>query len=85
MEVQAKQNMTFTCKLSKAISAGTITIDYSLDNKTWITAGHGEIKNGRYTLNWAPPNLGKYYIRVAWVGDQNFVEIPVKTLVITVK
>jgi len=85
LEVQAKQNMTFTCKLSKAISAGTITIDYSLDNETWITAGHGEIKNGTYMLSWAPPNPGKYYIRVAWVGDQNFVEIPVKTFVITVK
>jgi len=85
LDVAAKQNMTFTCKLSKAISVGTITVDYSLDNKTWATAGHGDVKNGAYTLRWAPPQPGRYYIRVVWVADQNFVEVPAQLFIITAR
>lgn len=84
-EVPVNQNITFTCKLSKAISVGTITIDYSLDNKTWNMAGHGEVKNGAFTLKWAPTKPGTYYIRVVWVGDQNYIEVPVQNFLITVK
>jgi dolichyl-diphosphooligosaccharide--protein glycosyltransferase len=75
-EVPVNQNMTFTCRLSKAISVGTVTIDYSLDNKTWSLAGHGEVKDGVFTLRWAPQKPGTYFIRVVWVGNQNYVEIP---------
>ena len=84
-EVSANQNMTFACKLSKAISVGTITIDYSLDNKTWTTAGYGEVKNGAFTLRWAPTKPGTYYVRVVWVGDQNYFELPVQNFLVTVK
>jgi len=84
-EVPAKQNITFTCKLSKAISAGAVTIDYSLDNKTWSLAGHGEVKNGTFTLSWAPPKPGTYYIRVVWVADPNYVEVPAQHFLVTVK
>jgi len=85
LDIAAKQNMTFTCKLSKPLSAGTVTVDYSLDNKTWTTAGYGNVKNGAYILGWAPPQPGKYYIRVVWVADQNYVEVPAKLLVVTAR
>jgi len=84
-EVPANQSITFTCKLSKAISIGTITIDYSLDNKTWNMAGHGEVKNGTLVLRWAPPKPGTYFIRVVWVGTQNYVEVPVQNFRIVAK
>jgi dolichyl-diphosphooligosaccharide--protein glycosyltransferase len=85
LDVAAKQNMTFTCRLSKPLSAGTITVDYSLDNKTWTTAGYGNVKNGACTLSWAPPQPGKYYIRVVWVADQNYVEVPVQFFIVTAR
>jgi dolichyl-diphosphooligosaccharide--protein glycosyltransferase len=85
LDVPAKQDMTITCKLSKPITLGTITVDYSLDNKTWSAGGYGAVKNGMFTLNWAPPAAGKYYIRVVWTADQNYVEIPVKLLIITAR
>jgi len=84
-EVPVNQSITFTCKLSKAISVGTIAIDYSLDNKTWNTAGHGEIKNGTFTLKWTPTKPGTYYIRVVWVGDKNYFEVPVQNFLVIVK
>jgi len=84
-EVPVNQNITFTCKLSKAISTGTVTIDYSLDNKTWNMAGHGEVRNGTFILRWAPQKPGTYFIRVVWVGDQNYVEIPEQRFQIAVK
>lgn len=83
-EVTSKQNITFTCRLSKAISAGTVTIDYSTDNKTWTTGGHGEVKNGTFTLRWAPQKPGTYYIRVVWVADQNYVEVPAQHFIVIV-
>jgi len=84
-EVPVNQSITFTCKLSKAISIGTITVDYSLDNKTWNMAGHGEVKNGTFVLRWAPPKPGTYFIRVVWVGTQNYVEVPVQNFRIVAK
>jgi len=84
-EVQAQQNITFTCRLSKPISVGTITVDYSSDNKTWTLAGHGDVKDGTFTLRWAPPKSGTYYIRVVWVADKNYVEVPARHFIVTAK
>jgi len=84
-EVPVNQNITFTCKLSKPMSTGTVTIDYSSDNKTWNMAGHGEVKSGTFILRWAPQKPGTYFIRVVWVGDQNYVEIPEQRFQIAVK
>ena len=84
-EVQANQNLKFTCKLSKAISVGTIAIEYSLDNKTWSMAGSGDVRNGVFTLDWAPPTAGKYYVRVVWAADQNYEEVPAKQFIITAR
>ncbi len=84
-DVPAKQAMTITCRLSKPITVGTITVDYSLDNKTWSAGGYGAVKNGVFTLSWTPPTAGKYYVRVVWSVDQNYVEIPAQLLVITAR
>ena len=84
LQISTSQSLTLTCKLSKAISVGTMTVDSSTDNQTWLLAGSGEVKDGTYTLNLMPEKAGKYYIRVVWVPDENYEAVPEQRFIITV-
>ncbi len=84
LQISTSQSLTLTCKLSKAISVGTITVDSSTDNQTWLLAGSGEVKDGTFTLNLIPEKAGKYYIRVVWVPDENYEAVPEQRFIITV-
>jgi hypothetical protein len=72
------RNITITGNLttgSTAIKNQTITLQRSIDNKTWATvAGHTNTTNatGGYTLTTKEPTAGTYYYRGYYSGNATY-------------
>jgi len=79
------QNVTISVKLSEMLSNGTITIQYSLNNKTWNDLGSFTPKDGTFEYSWPPSTAATYYIQVKYSGSGNFGAAASNILVLYVK
>jgi len=66
------QNVTLSARLSEMLSNGTITIRYSIDNKTWSELEPLTPKDGTLEYSWAPATASTYYIQVEYSGSGDF-------------
>jgi hypothetical protein len=66
------ENITISLGLSEKLSNGTFTIQYSLDNKTWLDISVVQPKNGTLEYTWRPPKAGAIYIKAKYSGSGNF-------------
>ena len=66
------ENITISLGLSEKLSNGTFTMQYSLDNKTWLDISVVQPKNGTLEYTWRPPKAGAIYIRAKYSGSGNF-------------
>jgi len=66
------ENITMSLGLSEKLSNGTFTMQYSLDNKTWLDISVVQPKNGTLEYTWRPPKAGAIYIRAKYSGSGNF-------------
>jgi hypothetical protein len=59
--------------LDPSYGGAEIVLRYSRDGETWYEIGKVETSpEGRYGLEWSPPESGKYIIQASWSGDKNF-------------
>jgi hypothetical protein len=66
------ENVTISLGLSEKLSNGTFSMQYSLDNKTWLGISIVEPKNGTLEYSWRPPKSGTIYIQAKYSGSGNF-------------
>jgi dolichyl-diphosphooligosaccharide--protein glycosyltransferase len=66
------ENITISMELSEKLSNGTLTMQYSLDNETWIGISSIQPQNGTLEYSWRPPQTGALYIQVKYSGSGNF-------------
>jgi dolichyl-diphosphooligosaccharide--protein glycosyltransferase len=79
------QNVTISMRLSQKLSNGTLTAQYSLNNKTWSELEPVEPKDGVLDFAWHPIAAGTYYVRVTYSGSGNFASATSNTVVVYVK
>jgi dolichyl-diphosphooligosaccharide--protein glycosyltransferase len=79
------QNVTISMKLSQKLSNGTLTIQYSTNNRTWTEFGQAAPVNGTLDHQWQPAKAGTYYIKVTFSGSGDFGAATSSTLVLYVK
>jgi dolichyl-diphosphooligosaccharide--protein glycosyltransferase len=66
------ENITISMRLSEKLSNGTFTMQYSLDNKTWVDISNVQPQNGTLEYSWRPPQTGALYIQAKYSGSGNF-------------
>jgi dolichyl-diphosphooligosaccharide--protein glycosyltransferase len=66
------ENVTILLRLSEMLSNGTFTIQYSLDDKTWVGISTVPPNNGTLEYSWRPPKNGTLYIQATYSGSGNF-------------
>jgi dolichyl-diphosphooligosaccharide--protein glycosyltransferase len=79
------QNVTISMRLSQKLSNGTLTAQYSLNNKTWSTLEPVEPKNGTFDLAWHPITAGTYYVKATYSGSGNYGPATSSTVIVYVK
>lgn len=79
------QNVTVSARLSEMLSNGTITIQYSLNNRTWNDLGSFTPRNGTFEYSWPPSTAATYYIQVKYSGSGDFGAAASNILVLYVK
>jgi dolichyl-diphosphooligosaccharide--protein glycosyltransferase len=79
------QNVTISMRLSHKLSNGTLTAQYSLNNKTWSELEPVEPKDGVFDLAWHPITAETYYVRATYSGSGNFASTTSNTVVVNVK
>ena len=65
-------SVSLSVTLSPQASDGTVAIQYSTDQSTWITLATGTPKSGVFTYTWSPGLVGTFYIRATWTGDTDY-------------
>lgn len=65
------QSVTVSSQVTPSMSDGTTTLQYSIDQVNWMDISAGTPSNGYYSVSWAPPNAGTYYLRATWSGNLN--------------
>jgi dolichyl-diphosphooligosaccharide--protein glycosyltransferase len=79
------QNVTISMKLSQKLSNGTLTAQYSLNNKTWSKLEPIEPKDGAYDLDWHPITAGTYYVKATYSGSGNYGPATSNTVIVYVE
>jgi len=79
------QNVTISMNLSQKLSNGTLTAQYSLNNKIWSTLEPVEPKNGTAELSWGPVTAGSYYVKATYSGSGNYGPATSEILILYVK
>jgi dolichyl-diphosphooligosaccharide--protein glycosyltransferase len=79
------QNVTISMVLSQKLSNGTLTAQYSLNNKTWSKLDPVEPKNGTAEVSWNPVTAGTYYVKATYSGSGNYGPATSETLILYVK
>jgi hypothetical protein len=79
------QNVTISMELSQKLSNGTLTAQYSLNNKTWSNLDPVEPKNGTAEVSWQPITAGTYYVKATYSGSGNYGPATSDTLILYVK
>jgi dolichyl-diphosphooligosaccharide--protein glycosyltransferase len=79
------QNVTISMRLSQRLSNGSLTAQYSLDDKTWSKLDPVEPKDGTFELAWHPVAAGTYYVMVTYSGSGNFGPATSNVVIVYVK
>jgi len=79
------QNVTISMRLSQKLSNGTLTAQYSLNNKTWSKLDPVEPKGGTFDLAWHPITAGTYYVEATYSGSGNYGPATSNTVIVYVK
>jgi hypothetical protein len=79
------QNVTISMELSQKLSNGTVTAQYSLNNKTWSNLDPVQPKNGTAEVSWRPITAGTYYVKATYSGSGNYGPATSDTLILYVK
>jgi hypothetical protein len=79
------ENVTISLRLSEKLSNGTLAIQYSVDNKTWVGISTVQPKNGTVEYSWRPPKAGALYIQATYSGSGNFGPATSTVVVLYVK
>jgi hypothetical protein len=79
------QNVTISMRLSQKLSNGTLTAQYSLNNKTWSKLDPVEPKGGTFDLAWHPITAGTYYVKATYSGSGNYGPATSNTVIVYVK
>ena len=79
------QNVTISMRLSQKLSNGTLTAQYSLNNKTWSKLDPVEPKDGTFDLAWHPITAGTYYVKATYSGSGNYGPATSNTVIVYVK
>lgn len=66
------QSVTVSSQVTPSMSDGATTLQYSIDQVNWMDISAGTPSNGYYSVSWAPPNAGTYYLRATWSGNLNY-------------
>jgi hypothetical protein len=66
------ENVTISMRLSQKLSNGTMTAQYSLNNKTWNKLDPVTPKDGAFDLAWHPSIAGTFYVKVTYSGSGNY-------------
>jgi len=83
--ITLEQNVTISMRLSQKLSNGTLTAQYSLDNKTWSKLDPVEPKGGTFDLAWHPIAAGTYYVKATYSGSGNYGPATSNTVIVYVK
>jgi hypothetical protein len=79
------QNVTISMRLSQRLSNGSLTAQYSLDDKTWSKLDPVEPKDGTFDLAWHPITAGTYYVKATYSGSGNYGPATSNTVIVYVK
>ncbi len=79
------ENVTALASLSEKLSNGTLTLEYSSNNKTWSVITAAEPQNGTLEYTWAPVTTGTLYVKATYSGSGNYGAATSATIVIYVK
>jgi hypothetical protein len=61
--------VTLDAQLSPPQSSGTMHLQYSTDNITWVDASSGTPSMSGFTGYFIPSHAGTYFLRAYWTGD----------------
>jgi hypothetical protein len=84
-EITLGENVTFSLRLSEALSNGTLRVRYSLNNKTWSELEPVVPIDGVVDQTWRPVSPGTYYIYATYSGSGNFGPATSVTVLLQVK
>jgi dolichyl-diphosphooligosaccharide--protein glycosyltransferase len=79
------QNTTISMKLSEKLSNGTLTAQYSLNNKTWSKLDPVTPNEGVYDFTWQPSVTGTFYVKVTYSGSGNYGPATSNVVILNVK
>ena len=84
-EITLGQNVTISMGLSQKISNGSLTVEYSTNNKIWNQLEALPPTNGTLDYTWHPTLAGTYYVRVTYSGSGNLGPATSSTVVLYIK
>jgi len=84
LDVSKGETAHISVALTPPLQGKTVIVEYSTDNLNWSVLSSGETSaSGEYTFEWRPPDLGTYYIRSYWEGDDHYKQATSQVLTIT--
>jgi len=84
-EITLGQNVTISMGLSQKLSNGSLTAEYSTNNKTWNQLEGLPPKNGTVDYAWHPTLAGTYFVKATYSGSGNFGTATSSTVILYVK
>ena len=82
--VGVNQNVSIDVRIYPPLSTGTVNIEVSNDNRTWVPTIVGEPAKGLFTPKWRFDAPGIYYVRATWTGTKEYNAMTSKVVVVTV-
>ena len=84
LDISKGETAKITVAVTPPLQGKTVIVEYSTDNLNWRVLSSGETDaNGTFALEWRPQDLGTYYIRSRWNGDEHYKQDVSETLIIT--
>jgi hypothetical protein len=70
--VVCDQSVTISTAISPSASFGTVTLQWSYDNRTWFSIRSGTPSAGSFQCVWTPPSASVFYVRATWSGGSAY-------------
>ncbi|MEM3589395.1 MAG: hypothetical protein QXN33_00160 [Candidatus Bathyarchaeia archaeon] len=73
VDIARGQAFNLTAQLSPVLVGQTIVVEYSADGATWRPLAMGQTDaQGRFSTLWYPIQVGNYYFRARWDGNESY-------------
>ncbi|MGQ9543788.1 MAG: STT3 domain-containing protein [Candidatus Bathyarchaeia archaeon] len=82
--ISVNRNVSIDVRIYPPLSTGTVTIEVSSDNRTWVPTIVGEPARGLFTPKWSFNMPGLYYVRASWTGTKEYKAMTSNVVVVTV-